>query len=75
MYNIANTYIYMYFCAMDNKPMFIQLSFSTSDSFEARFMIIVEVINEEVQKMHLVPLPAWLVFYSEKYKFYCINLN
>jgi hypothetical protein len=55
--------------------MFIQLSFSTSDSFEARFMIIVEVINEEVQKMHLVPLPAWLVFYSEKYKFYSINLN
>lgn len=63
------------FGAMENKPMFIQLSFSTSDSFEARFMIIVEVINEEVQKMHLVPLPAWLVFYSEKYKFYSINLN
>ncbi len=39
----------MYFCKMENKPMFIQLSFGTRNSFESRFMIIVEVINEEVQ--------------------------
>lgn len=75
MYNIVNTYIYMYFCTMENKPIFIQLSFSASDSYESRFMIVVEVLAEEVQKVHLVPVPAWLVFYSEKYKFYCINLN
>jgi hypothetical protein len=75
MYNIVNTYKYMYFCIMENKPIFIQLSFSTSDSYESRFMIVVEVIDEEVQKVHLVPVPSWLVFYSEKYKFYCINLN
>ena len=65
----------MYFCIMENKPIFIQLPFSTSDSYESRFMIVVEVIGEEVQKVHLVPILSWLVFYSEKYKFYCINLN
>jgi len=65
----------MYFCTMENKQKFIQLSFSTSDSYESRFMIVVEVIDQEVQKVHLVPVPAWLVYYSEKYKFYCINLN
>ena len=70
MYNIVNTYIYMYFCVMENKPKFIQLSFSTSDSYESRFMIVVEVIDQEVQKVHLVPVPAWLVYYSEKFKFY-----
>ena len=65
----------MYFCVMENKPKFIQLSFSTSDSYESRFMIVVEVIDQEVQRVHLVPVPAWLVYYSEKFKFYCINLN
>jgi hypothetical protein len=60
---------------MEYKPIFIQLPFSTSDSYESRFMIVVEVINEEVQKVHIVPVPSWLVYYSEKYKFYCINLN
>jgi hypothetical protein len=75
MQNIGSTYKYMYFCRMENKPIFFQLSFNTSDSYEARFIIVVEVIGEEVQKVHLVPVPSWLVFYSEKYKFYCINLN
>jgi len=65
----------MYFYIMKDIPTFIQLSFSTDNSFEARYMIILEVINDEVQRMHLLPVPSWLVFYSEKYKFYCINLN
>lgn len=65
----------MYFCNMEYKHKFIQLSFSTSDSYKARFIIVVEVISEEVQKVHLIPVPSWLVFYSDKYKFYCINLN
>ncbi len=60
---------------MENKPIFIQLSFNTSDSFEARFMIVVEVSSEEVLNVHVVPIPEWLVFYSEQYKYYCINLN
>ncbi len=59
---------------MENRS-FIQLSFSTDDTCQKRFIIIAEVVNEEVQYVHLVPVPAWLVFYSEEYRFYCINLN
>ena len=60
---------------MKNRLTFIQLSFSTNDSCQTRYMVIAEVIDEEVQKIHLVPVPPWLVFYSEEYKFYCPNLN
>jgi hypothetical protein len=60
---------------MNNRLTFIQLSFSTNDSCQTRYMVIVEVIDEEVQKIHLVPVPTWLIFYSEEYKFYCPNLN
>lgn len=65
----------MYFCKMRDRPLFIQLSFSLDDSNQNRFIIIAEVVNEEVQNIHLVPVPSWLVFYSEEYRFYCINLN
>ena len=60
---------------MKNRSSFIQLSFSTDDSCQKRYMIIAEMVNEEVQHVHLVPVPSWLVFYSEEYRFYCINLN
>jgi len=60
---------------MENRPTFIQLSFSTEDSCHSRYMIIVEEIDAEVPKIYLIPVPSWLVFYSEKYRFYCINLN
>jgi hypothetical protein len=59
---------------MENRS-FIQLSFNTDGQYNKRFMIIAEVVNEEVQHVHLVPVPSWLVFYSEEYRFYCINLN
>lgn len=65
----------MLFCLMKNTPTFVQLSFNTDDEFKNRYLIIVEVDNQEVQYVHLVPVPSWLVFYSEEYRFYCINLN
>ena len=65
----------MYVYNMNDRPIFIQMSFSTDDSFQKRFIIIAEVVNEEVQHVHVVPVPSWLVFYSEEYRFYCINLN
>ena len=60
---------------MENKPTFIQLSFHTDDQFKNRYLVIAEVVEQEVQYVHLVPVPAWLVFYSNDYKYYCLNLN
>jgi hypothetical protein len=51
------------------------MSFSTDDSFQERFIIVVEIVEGEVPKLHLVPIPSWLVYYSKEYKFYCVNLN
>ena len=71
----AITYKYMYICEMKNRPTLIQLSFSDEQSCLERYMVIVEMKSGEIPKLHLVPVPTWLVFYSEKYKYYCINLN
>jgi hypothetical protein len=60
---------------MKNGPKFIQLGFSTGDSNLSRYMVLAEVLDQEVQRLHLIPIPSWLEYYSEKYIFYCINLN
>jgi hypothetical protein len=72
---LYNTYIYMYFCNMQNRPKFIQLSISTDNSLSERYFIIAEIREEKEPRLHIIPLPDWLVFYSEKYPYYCINLN
>lgn len=65
----------MYFCNMQNRPKFIQLSISTDNSLSERYFIIAEIREEKEPRLHIIPLPDWLVFYSEKYPYYCINLN
>jgi len=65
----------MYFCNMENNSTFIQLSFNTDDEFKNRYLVIAEVVEQEVQYIHLVPVPAWLVYYSKTYRYCCINLN
>jgi hypothetical protein len=65
----------MYFCNMKHKPKIIQLFFSTDDTYRERYMIIAELIDGEDPKLHIVEVPAWLVYHSEEYIYYCINLN
>jgi hypothetical protein len=59
---------------MENRS-FIQLSLSTDESFEARYMIVIEIVEQKIKKVHIVAIPSWLVYYSEKYRYYSINLN
>lgn len=67
--------MYMYFCIMQNRLKFIQLSISTDENFHERYFVIAELREGQEPRLHIVPLPDWLVFYSEKYQYYCINLN
>ena len=60
---------------MKNKQKFLQLSISTDDPHRKRYFVIVEFTDNGNPKLHIIPLPDWLVFYSEKYLYYCINLN
>lgn len=60
---------------MKHKPKFIQLSFSTDDTYRERYFIVTELVDGEKPKIHLVPVPDWLVFHSEEYIYCCINLN
>lgn len=57
------------------KPILIQLHICIDDSYKERYMIVVEATEGERPLVHLVPVPQWLVFYSEEYKFYCMNFN
>jgi len=65
----------MYFCNMTRKPKIIQFAFSTDDTYKERYMVVVEIVEGKYPKIHIVPVPSWLVFYSEDYLYYCINLN
>jgi hypothetical protein len=65
----------MYFCYMKNKHKFIHLLVSTDDTYKYRYFILLELIDDGDPKLHIIPHPDWLVFYSEKYIYYCINLN
>lgn len=51
------------------------MSFNTDDQYQERYIIIVEVIDGEIPKIHLVPVPSWLVYYSKEYRYNPINLN
>lgn len=75
MYEIVNTYIYMYFCHMTNKQKFLQFSVRTDESCRKRYIVIVEIVENEDPILHIIPLPDWLVFNSEKYHYNCINLD
>lgn len=65
----------MYFCNMETKSSIIQLSFSIDNADFSRYLVLAEVTNEKVIGIYLVKLPEWLKFYSETYKYYCINFN
>ena len=65
----------MYFCIMKNTTTFIQWSFNTDDELKNRYLVIVEVVDQNVHCLHLIPVPAWLVYYSETYRYYSINHN
>jgi hypothetical protein len=65
----------MYICSMKYRNNFIQISFSTDDTYRERYFVVIELIDGKDPKLHIVPLPDWLVFHSEEYIYYCINLN
>lgn len=60
---------------MKRRPALIQLPFWADESYTERYMIVIEAIEGETPVLHLVPVPSWLVYYSNVYKYYCINLN
>ena len=65
----------MYFCIMQDRPILIQLSISTDENFSARFFIVAELKEYQTPRLQIILFLDWLVFYSEKYPYYCINLN
>ena len=69
------TYDYMYYCTMKTRPKFYQLPFSDIEFFDERYLIILEIVEGEVTKLHIVSLPHWLGFQSDKYRYHSVNLN
>lgn len=65
----------MYFCSMNSKTTFIHLTFSINYTDVPRYLVLAEISDQTVKGIYLVPIPSWVVFYSETYKFYCINFN
>lgn len=65
----------MYFCIMQDRPKLIQLSISTDENFRKRFSSVAELKEDQAPRLQIIALPDWLVFYSEKFQYCCINLN
>lgn len=60
---------------MNSKTTFIQLSFNIDNADVSRYLVLAEISDQIVKGIYLVPIPSWVVYYSETYKFYCINFN